>query len=163
MIKNKKLKFWHLYLLIYKTGFTLIELIMGIIIGIIIILIVGYSLIFSNTTYKNQIFEYNLEREGSFAIFLIEKKLRDKSPNDIEIQNNGEKIVINQDLNITYIEKNEKNLVYFDGKKENILLKGILEEINFEKEKENLIKIRIILSQDKFLKTIETKIKLRNQ
>lgn len=162
MGKNRKLNLFLLFHLIEKTGFTLIELIMGIIIGIIVLLTVGYSLVFSNKVSKNQIIEYNLTREGSFALLFIEKKLRDKDPEDIEIEDDGNKIKINSEGISTYIYQNGKNLVYFDGEKENVLIKDIVEEVNFEKEKDDLIKTEIILNQDNFLKTFETKTKLRN-
>jgi hypothetical protein len=137
---------------------------MGIIIGIIVLLTVGYSLVFSNKVSKNQIIEYNLTREGSFALLFIEKKLRDKNPEDIEIEDDGKKIIINSEGISTYIYQNGKNLVYFDGEKENILIKDIVEEVNFdfEEEKDDLIKTEIILNQDNFSKTFETKTKLRN-
>jgi len=162
MGKNRKLNLFLLFHLIEKTGFTLIELIMGIIIGIIVLLTVGYSLVFSNKVSKNQIIEYNLTREGSFALLFVEKKLRDKNPEDIEIEDDGNKIKINSEGISTYIYQNGKNLVYFDGEKENILIKDIVEEVNFEEEKDDLIKTEIILNQDNFLKTFETKTKLRN-
>jgi len=162
MGKNRKLNLFLLFHLIEKTGFTLIELIMGIIIGIIVLLTVGYSLVFSNKVSKNQIIEYNLTREGSFALLFVEKKLRDKNPEDIEIEDDGNKIKINSEGISTYIYQNGKNLVYFDGEKENVLIKDIVEEVNFEKEKDDLIKTEIILNQDNFLKTFETKTKLRN-
>jgi hypothetical protein len=135
---------------------------MGIIIGIIVLLTVGYSLVFSNKVSKNQNIEYNLTREGSFALLFIEKKLRDKNPEDIEIEDDGKKIIINSEGISTYIYQNGKNLVYFDGEKENILIKDIVEEVNFEEEKDDLIKTEIILNQDNFSKTFETKTKLRN-
>jgi hypothetical protein len=135
---------------------------MGIIIGIIVLLTVGYSLVFSNKVSKNQNIEYNLTREGSFALLFIEKKLRDKNPEDIEIEDDGNKIIINSEGISTYIYQNGKNLVYFDSEKENILIKDIVEEVNFEKEKDDLIKTEIILNQDNFSKTFETKTKLRN-
>ena len=162
MGKNRKLNLFLLFHLIEKTGFTLIELIMGIIIGIIVLLTVGYSLVFSNKVSKNQIIEYNLTREGSFALLFVEKKLRDKNPEDIEIEDDGNKIKINSEGISTYIYQNGKNLVYFDSEKENVLIKDIVEEVNFEKEKDDLIKTEIILNQDNFLKTFETKTKLRN-
>ena len=162
MGKNRKLNLFLLFHLIEKTGFTLIELIMGIIIGIIVLLTVGYSLVFSNKVSKNQIIEYNLTREGSFALLFVEKKLRDKNPEDIEIEDDGNKIKINSEGISTYIYQNGKHLVYFDGEKENVLIKDIVEEVNFEKEKDDLIKTEIILNQDNFSKTFETKTKLRN-
>jgi len=162
MGKNRKLNLFLLFHLIEKTGFTLIELIMGIIIGIIVLLTVGYSLVFSNKVSKNQIIEYNLTREGSFALLFVEKKLRDKNPEDIEIEDDGNKIKINSEGISTYIYQNGKNLVYFDSEKENVLIKDIVEEVNFEKEKDDLIKTEIILNQDNFLKTFETETKLRN-
>jgi competence protein ComGC len=158
MEKIKKLNLSVLFHHTEKFGFTLIELIIGIVIGIIIILTIGYGLAFSNKVFKNQISEYNLTREGSFAISFIERKLRDKKPESIEIIDSGKKIMINSE----YICQNEGNLVYFDGRKENVLIKEIIEEIYFEKEKNDLIKIKIILTQDNFSKIFETKVKLRN-
>jgi len=126
-------------------------------------LTVGYALVYSNKNYKNQLIDYNITREGSFALFFMERKLRDKSPEKVEIQNDGDKIIIEENGNTTYITKSGGNLVYFDGSKESVLIKNIVEDINFEKEKDDLVKIYILLKQDNFSESMETKVKLRNK
>ncbi|MCM8804803.1 MAG: hypothetical protein NC833_06080 [Candidatus Omnitrophica bacterium] len=83
--------------MVRKKGLTVVEMIVGLVSGIIIIIIVGYMLFYGKKTYIREEKLMELKREGVFGIRFIEKKLRDKKPTQIEIQNSGKKLIIKKD------------------------------------------------------------------
>ncbi|MCX7917565.1 MAG: hypothetical protein N2589_05505 [bacterium] len=79
---------------IKKKGLTIIEMIVGIVSGIVILLTIGYVLYYGNKTYKREEKIMELKREAVSGVRFIEKKLRDKKPEQIEIEDSGRKLII---------------------------------------------------------------------
>lgn len=77
-----------------KKGLTVIEMIIAMASSIIIVLTIGYILYWSNKTYRREERVMELKREGITGIRFVEKKLRDKKPEQIEIQGSGSKLII---------------------------------------------------------------------
>ncbi|MCM8767454.1 MAG: hypothetical protein NC921_01550 [Candidatus Omnitrophica bacterium] len=77
-----------------KKGLTVIEMIIAIVTSITIVITIGYLLFYGNKTYKIEEKKIELKREGISGIRFIEKKLRDKKPEQIEIQDEGKTLII---------------------------------------------------------------------
>lgn len=80
--------------MVRKKGLTVIEMIVAIVSGIVIVLTIGYILYYSNKTFKKEEKVMELKREAAFGIRFIERKLREKKPEQIEIQESGKKLII---------------------------------------------------------------------
>lgn len=80
--------------MVRKKGLTVIEMIVAIVSGIVIVLTVGYILYYGNKTFKREEKVMELKREAVFGIRFIERKLREKKPEQIEIQESGKKLII---------------------------------------------------------------------
>ncbi|MCM8807227.1 MAG: hypothetical protein NC926_04635 [Candidatus Omnitrophica bacterium] len=80
--------------MVKKSGLTIIEMIVALVSGIIIILTVGYILYYSNKTYRREEKIMELKREAVFGVRFIERKIREKKPEQIEIQESGRKLII---------------------------------------------------------------------
>ena len=172
-MKTKKIKMWNLLLSSlnnWKKGITLIELLVGIVVAIIISLTVGVVLIQTSSMYRETVKKLNIEKEASYTIMKIEKDLRVKKPEDIEILEDGEKLVLDKNNeNSPYFQKVDNDLVYYNGEELKTLIKDKVEELNFayytdeDIVKDDLIKISISISEGKNEYDIETLVKLRNK
>ncbi|MCM8771621.1 MAG: hypothetical protein NC922_00885 [Candidatus Omnitrophica bacterium] len=80
--------------MVKKSGLTIIEMIVALVSGIVIILTVGYILYYSNKTYRREEKIMELKREAVFGVRFIERKIREKKPEQIEIQESGRKLII---------------------------------------------------------------------
>lgn len=80
--------------MVRKKGLTVIEMIVALVSGIVIILTIGYILYYGNKTIKREEKVIELKREAVFGIRFIERKLREKKPEQIEIQESGKKLII---------------------------------------------------------------------
>ncbi|MCM8785457.1 MAG: hypothetical protein NC827_01685 [Candidatus Omnitrophica bacterium] len=77
-----------------RNGLTVVEMIISLVSGIIILITIGYILYYSKKTYIREEKIMELKREGISGVRFIEKKLRDKNPDKIEIQEGGKKLII---------------------------------------------------------------------
>jgi Tfp pilus assembly protein PilE len=77
-----------------KKGLTVIEMIIAIASGLTIVLAISFILYSSYKTYFRETKVMELKREAVFGVRFIEKKLRDKQPDKIEIQDSGNKLII---------------------------------------------------------------------
>jgi len=166
-INNKKLNLLHLF---PNKGITLIELLIGIIIAIIISLTVGVILIQTSSMYRETVKRLNIEKEASYTMMKIEKDLRVKKPEDIEILEDGEKLLLDKNNeNSPYYQKVNNDLVYYDGNELKTLIKDKVEGLNFsyytdgDIVKNDLIKISLFISEGKNEYSVETFVKLRNE
>lgn len=152
-----------------KNGMTLIELLIGMVMATIIAITIGVVLMRTSSMYREMLKKLNLEKEASYSLMKIEKDLRVKTPDDIEIMESGTKLVLDKNNdNSPYFQKIDNNLVYYDGNETKTLIKDNVSVLSFEyytegeEVKYNLIKINLTLSDGKHEYNIETMVKLRN-
>ncbi|MGC8976549.1 MAG: PilW family protein [Candidatus Ratteibacteria bacterium] len=77
-----------------KKGLTVVEMIIAIASGIVIVLAISFILYSSHKTYFRETKVMELKREAVFGIRFIERKLREKQPDKVEIQDSGNKLII---------------------------------------------------------------------
>lgn len=77
-----------------KKGMTVIEIIIAIASGLVIVLAISFILYSSYRTYFRETKIMELKREAVFGVRFIERKLREKQPDKIEIQDSGNKLII---------------------------------------------------------------------
>ena len=166
-IKNKKWNSLHLF---PNKGISLIELLIGIVIAIIISLTAGVVLIQTSSMYRETVKRINLEKEASFVMMKMEKEMRVKKTEDIEVDEDGEKLLLDKNNeNSPYYQKVNNDLVYYNGNELKTLIKGKVEGLNFsyytdgDIVKNDLIKIFLSISDEKNEYSIETFVKLRNE
>jgi len=169
-IKNKKWNSLHLFLNREKKGITLIELLIGIIIAVIISLTVGVILLHTSSMFRETEKRLRIEKEASYTIMKMEKEMRVKKSEDIEIDEDGEKLILDKNNeNSSYFQKIDNDIVYYDGNELKTLIRDKVEELNFtyytdgDIVKNNLIKISLSLSDEKNEYRIKTYVKLRNE
>ena len=77
-----------------KKGLTVIEVIVALASGIVIVLAISFILYSSYKTYFRETKVMELKREAVFGVRFIERKLREKQPDKIEIQDGSNKLII---------------------------------------------------------------------